>query len=183
MTNQSEKEKVYAELRSLRRRVFAQRNELTALRLSASVKEAAILRDEAANYRKALSNIAYRLDNGGLDDDTLRRIVHRALLLKGLRTKAARKRFHKEMREKSDTAAASRRPSSDVDELLHAMHDAAKFSDDAAKAILEGVLHAHSYAGRTSPYRGTKCTCDHCRDWRRWVPNDSTAAGAAGAAT
>ena len=49
------------------------------------------------------------------------------------------------------------------EELLHAMHDAAKFAEDAARAILEGVLHAREYGGRTEPvYRGNQCRCDHC---------------------
>lgn len=51
-------------------------------------------RDDAAAYRKALSAIAYRLDNGGLDSMELRSIVTRALIGKigkGLRTKSARK--------------------------------------------------------------------------------------------
>jgi hypothetical protein len=48
------------------------------------------------------------------------------------------------------------------EDLLHAMHDAAKFAEGASRAILEGVLHAHEYAGRQSPYRGNKCRCDHC---------------------
>jgi hypothetical protein len=105
MTGRSEKDAVYAELRALRRRVLAQRNELTALRLSSTAKAAAIERDKAASYRKALSNIAYRLDNGGIADAELRSIVTRALLGKGLRTKAARRQFRRSLKDSANGAA------------------------------------------------------------------------------
>lgn len=101
----TEKEQVYAELTALRHRVYAQRQELTALRKSATAKEAAIARDEAANYRRALSNIQHRIDNGGIDEHELRSIVARALLLRGLKTKAARKRFRREMQSHNPEAA------------------------------------------------------------------------------
>lgn len=53
----------------------------------------------------------------------------------------------------------------DRDVLLHAMHDASKFADGAAKAILEGVLHKFRYATREPPFRGNRCQCPHCKEW------------------
>lgn len=107
MTGRSEKEAVYAELHDLRRRVFAQRKELTALRLSGTAKAAAVERDKAAAYRRALSNIAHRLDNGGITDTELRSVVTRALMGKGLRTKAARAKFRRDLERAEMSGAAS----------------------------------------------------------------------------
>lgn len=79
----SEKERVYAELEALRSRVFNLRKEVRHLRRAGSMAENASLRLEAEEYRKALSNIAYRLDNGGVAEDDLRHIVESALALRG----------------------------------------------------------------------------------------------------
>ena len=54
-----------------------------------------------------------------------------------------------------------------IEDLLHAMHDASKFSDGAARAILEGALHRHNYAGREAPHRGDRCQCPYCRNEAR----------------
>lgn len=54
------------------------------------------------------------------------------------------------------TPAGSVTPSgyeSEREHLLHTMHDASKFADGAAKAILEGVLHHYEYGGRTPSHQ------------------------------
>lgn len=88
----SEKERVYAELdalraeaKNLRRRVADQRNEINQLKRTGSAKENAVLRREATEYRKALSNIKYRVENGETGVWVLAGIAEKALLLRGLK--------------------------------------------------------------------------------------------------
>lgn len=81
----NEKERVYAELDSLRRRVADQRKEIGHLKRTTSAKENAVLRRESDEYRKALSNIRYRIDNGEADVAVLREIADKALFLRGLK--------------------------------------------------------------------------------------------------
>ena len=67
------------------RKIARLRREVAALRVATDAKAAAIARNEASEYRKALSNILYRLDQGGVDDLTLRSICEGALTLRGLK--------------------------------------------------------------------------------------------------
>lgn len=86
MNPRNEKERVYAELEACRSRIANLRREVAALKTVGDSRENAALRREGQEYRKALSNILYRLDQGeAIDTDTLRRIVTSALVLRGLK--------------------------------------------------------------------------------------------------
>ena len=97
----SEKERVYGrlewaeqELKRVQKKCERLRREVRQVKKNTTARESAALRAEADAYRKALSNIAYRLDNGGVDDETLRHIVESSLVLKGLKI-AKRKQIAK----------------------------------------------------------------------------------------
>lgn len=81
----TEKEQVYGELDALRKRCADQRVEIRLLHKSTDARQNAALRRETREYRKALSNILHRLENGGVAADDLRSIVESALLLRGLK--------------------------------------------------------------------------------------------------
>lgn len=81
----NEKELVYTELDNLRQRCFEQRKEIRALKKATDENENVPLRREAARYKQALSNILYRLDNGGVSEDDLRSIVSAGLALRGMK--------------------------------------------------------------------------------------------------
>lgn len=86
MNANSEKERVYAELDETRQKVATLRQEVKALQKATDAAENAALRREATAYRKALSNIQYRLESGWeIDGDVLLNIVKSALLLRGLK--------------------------------------------------------------------------------------------------
>jgi len=69
-----------SELRLTRDKCERLRAEVRALESAGSKTENTRLRNEAKRYRKALSNIRYRIDTGGdLDPDTLQSIVDAAL--------------------------------------------------------------------------------------------------------
>lgn len=91
-----EKDRVYAELDAhkalrvdLETRIATLRQENRELLRATSAKENALLRSEAREYRKALSNIRHRLSIASspldLDLDTLREVVDRSLGLQGLK--------------------------------------------------------------------------------------------------
>jgi regulator of replication initiation timing len=83
---------------NLTKRIYNQRKEINQLRKSASNKNNAILRLENQQYRKALSNIAFRsLNEDQISNKVLLRITENALNLYGLK-KFDRKKienFHK----------------------------------------------------------------------------------------
>jgi hypothetical protein len=85
MDIRSEKERVYEELERVQRKCGRQKQEIAALRAKADDRNLKIAKQEASEYRKSLSYIAYRLDNGGIDEEHLREVVEKALFLRGLK--------------------------------------------------------------------------------------------------
>jgi hypothetical protein len=76
---------------NLEAKIAGLRRENRELRRATSAEENALLRTEAREYRKALSNILHRLDVASspldLDPDALRSVVENALALNGVKLK------------------------------------------------------------------------------------------------
>lgn len=88
----SEKDRIYAQLDEARRQLKAcakrraeQRRELHSLRKRTTAKEAAVQRREAQEYRKALSQVVYEIENADADADRCKAIAQDALALRGLK--------------------------------------------------------------------------------------------------
>lgn len=74
-----------SELGNVQRKCAALREEVRNLEAAIRESDGPDLRDEIDQYRKALSNILYRLESGPIDEVTLRKIVGNALCYPALR--------------------------------------------------------------------------------------------------